>query len=148
MTSKEIIEKLPYRDPFLFVDQLDEITEEGVHGRYTFPKDAYFYEGHFKEAPVTPGVLLTECMAQIGLVCLGIYIHRNVLKDSIPVAMSSTAIDFYVPVYPGETVLVKSTKKYFRFHKLKCTVSMYNEADQLVAKGEIAGMSKPIIKDE
>ena len=72
MTEQEIIALLPYQEPFLFVDELTTISSEGVTGNYTFKKDAYFYKGHFKNNPITPGVILTECMAQIGLVCLGI----------------------------------------------------------------------------
>ena len=71
-TSASILEHLPYEKPFLFVDALEKISEEGISGYYTFPADSFFYRGHFKDLPVTPGVILTECMAQIGLVCLGI----------------------------------------------------------------------------
>ncbi len=73
MKSKQILSLLPYQDPFLFVDEVTLISREGVTGKYTFKKTAYFYKGHFKDNPVTPGVILTECMTQIGLVCLGIY---------------------------------------------------------------------------
>ena len=73
MTKKEIISKLPYSKPFLFVDELLHIDENGVEGTYTFDENLDFYKGHFKDNPVTPGVILTEVMAQIGLVCLGIY---------------------------------------------------------------------------
>ena len=67
MTDR-ILEYLPYEKPFLFVDRLESISEDGCVGYYTFKKEAYFYQGHFKDKPVTPGVLLTECMAQIGVV--------------------------------------------------------------------------------
>lgn len=72
MQPAEIIEKLPYSYPFLFVDVLEEISENSASGHYTFPESAFYYQGHFKNNPVTPGVILAECMAQIGVVCLGI----------------------------------------------------------------------------
>ena len=82
MNPEEIIRNLPYQKPFLFVDELLEISENGVTGTYTFLTDAFFYEGHFKENPITPGVILTETMAQIGVVCLGIYLLKDeILKD-------------------------------------------------------------------
>ncbi|WP_299436342.1 3-hydroxyacyl-ACP dehydratase FabZ family protein [uncultured Aquimarina sp.] len=141
MTKEQIIEKLPYQAPFLFVDEILEIDNDGVKGYYTLKPDEYFYEGHFKDQPITPGVILTEIMAQIGLVCLGMFIRKDQLnEEEIQVAMSSTAIDFYKSVLPGEKVLVKSEKQYFRFNKLKCKVEMYNEEQKLIAKGEIAGM--------
>ena len=77
MTTNQIIKKLPYQSPFLFVDELTEITENGVIGNYTFKENEFFYEGHFKKNPITPGVILTETMAQIGVVCLGIYLLKN-----------------------------------------------------------------------
>jgi 3-hydroxyacyl-[acyl-carrier-protein] dehydratase len=49
-------------------------------------------------------------------------------------------MQFFLPVYPGELVRVRSQKHYFRFNKLKCGVRMYNEQQQLVCKGILAGM--------
>ena len=138
-----IITKLPYTSPFLFVDALHSLNENGVEGSYTFPEDAWFYAGHFKERPVTPGVILTEVMAQIGVVCLGIFLMHDQLTEDIQIAMTSTQVDFYVPVFPAETVTVTSTKEYFRFHKLKCKVEMHNSRGERVCRGTIAGMIKP-----
>ncbi|MGI9530642.1 3-hydroxyacyl-ACP dehydratase FabZ family protein [Lutimonas sp.] len=141
MGSDEIMTFLPYCKPFLFVDTLTHISEEGVTGCYTFDKDSYFYKGHFKDNPITPGVILTETMAQIGVVCLGIYLMRKELKTSLPaIALSSHEVDFYLPVTPGEKVTVVSEKQYFRFRKLKCQVNLYNEEGGLVCRGKIAGM--------
>ncbi|PKA84192.1 3-hydroxyacyl-[acyl-carrier-protein] dehydratase [Ulvibacter sp. MAR_2010_11] len=137
---QDILNLLPYSEPFLFVDGLDEVSQEGITGHYIFKKDAYFYEGHFKGNPVTPGVILTECMAQIGVVCLGIYLLSEKASEKMQVALSSTEIDFYKPVFPGERVSVISEKEYFRFGKLKCKVKMLNEKEELVCKGVISGM--------
>lgn len=136
-----VVDNLPYSRPFLFVDELTRLDENGVEGAYRFHADAAFYEGHFKENPVTPGVLLTECCAQIGLVCLGIFLLgvKEQLKD-LKIGMSSSEMDFLIPVFPGEQVRVVSELEYFRFHKLKCKVKMYNEEDKLVCKGSLAGM--------
>ena len=141
MTSKDIINLLPYQEPFLFVDELTTISSEGVTGNYTFQKEAYFYEGHFKNNPITPGVILTECMAQIGLVCLGIYMLKDELSEGNPqIALTSSQVDFFLPVLPGEKVTVVSEKEVFRFNKLKCNVKLYNEKNELVCRGKISGM--------
>lgn len=142
MNTSEIIPLLPYSDPFLFVDELEEIDENGAKGNYTFPIDSFFYQGHFKSFPVTPGVILTECMAQIGVVCLGIYLLKDTFDEKGKVALTDTKVDFYLPIYPGEKVWVVSEKVYFRFNKLKCKVSMYNAEEKLVSRGEISGMIK------
>ena len=138
-----ILSKLPYSKPFLFVDTLHSLHENGAEGSYTFPVDSYFYEGHFSQKPITPGVILTEVMAQIGVVCLGIFLLSDALIDDIDIALTSTQIDFYRPVYPTETVIVRSTKDYFRFHKLKCKVEMLNSTGELICRGTISGMMKP-----
>lgn len=142
MKTKEIIKLLPYQIPFLFVDGLSAVSDEGVTGHYTFKKNDYFYEGHFKNNPITPGVILTECMAQIGLVCLGIYLMRDsVSEDFKPqIALTSSQIDFFLPVFPNEKVTVVSKKEVFRFNKLKCNVKLFNEKNELVCRGTISGM--------
>lgn len=147
MTTSQILSLLPYSKPFLFVDTIESIDDEQVAGSYTFKKDEYFYDGHFKNHPITPGVILTETMAQIGLVCLGIYLHRDQLDDTpkknranFKIAMSSTEIDFLKPIFPGETVRIVSKKIYFRFGKLKCNIELSNRQNELAAKGKIAGM--------
>ncbi len=146
MHRNGIIQKLPYTKPFLFVDELLEINENGSKGTFTFKEDLYFYKGHFKNTPLTPGVILTECCAQIGLVCLGIYLLGNdadATTDNIQIGMSCSTMEFLLPVFPKEKVTVTSEKCYFRFHKLKCAVKMHNAQGKLVCKGEIAGMIKP-----
>jgi 3-hydroxyacyl-[acyl-carrier-protein] dehydratase len=142
MAFEEIIEKLPYQQPFLFVDEILAVNENGISGSYTYHASHDFYRGHFKDRPVTPGVILTETMAQIGLVSFGIYLLSKSLNsiDEIKIALTSTEVDFFKPVFPAEKVLVKSEKEYFRFNKLKCKVEMFNENGDLVCRGRIAGM--------
>ncbi|PQB08524.1 hydroxymyristoyl-ACP dehydratase [Polaribacter filamentus] len=142
MDTKNIIQYLPYSKPFLFVDELLEVSENGVSGTYTFSESEFFYKGHFKENPITPGVILTETMAQIGLVCLGIYLLKEDIssKKKPQIALTSNQVDFFLPVYPNEKVRVVSEKEYFRFNKLKCAVKMYNIKGELVCRGTISGM--------
>ncbi|WP_313113462.1 3-hydroxyacyl-ACP dehydratase FabZ family protein [Aequorivita sediminis] len=143
MKRDNIIKILPYGPEFLFVDELTKISSERAEGYYTFKKHEYFYKGHFKENPVTPGVILIECMAQIGLVCLGIYLlNSEKISEKTAVAFSSSQVDFFIPVFPGEKVKVVSEKVYFRFNKLKCKIRMFNEKGELVANGELSGMVK------
>ncbi len=142
MTKQEIIKNLPYKKPFLFVDEILEISENGVSGNYLFSEKESFYEGHFKNNPITPGVILTETMAQIGLVCLGIYLLKDKISSEIKlqIALTSHKIDFFLPVLPNEKITVISEKEYFRFNKLKCKVKMMNAKNELVCRGIISGM--------
>lgn len=142
MDKTEIVKLLPYSHPFLFVDELEKVSENGIIGTYSFPEDAFFYRGHFKNDPVTPGVILTECMAQIGVVSLGIFLLKDEDLKNCGVALSNSDVDYYLPVLPGEKVKVVSEKVYFRFNKLKCKVQMFNAEEKLVCRGEISGMIK------
>lgn len=145
----DIITYLPYKSSFRFIDNILLLDEDGVTGEYTLRKDSFFYEDHFVNNPVTPGVIITEIMLQIGLVVLGIYLTMSesretgtaVTEGSFPL-LTSTEVSFFKKVLPGEKVIVRSRKLYFRFGKLKCSVEMHDEAGELVAKGNFSGIIK------
>lgn len=141
LSAAQILGRLPYGDAFRFVDEILEIGQDSVRGCFTYESTLFFYDGHFKDFPVTPAAILTETMAQIGLVCLGIYLMGDRRPPgSWSVAMSSASLDFLKPVYPGEKVFVSGIKNYFRFNKLSCKVQMEDVNGELIAKGTIAGM--------
>lgn len=131
------------------MDNITELDADGVTGDYTLRKESFFYEDHFAGNPVTPGVIIIEIMAQIGLVVLGIFLmldgdHEKEItmgEGSFPL-FTSTDVSFFKMVLPGEKVVVTSKKQYFRFGKLKCVVEMHNEAAELVAKGIFSGIIK------
>ena len=145
----KILNYLPYKSSFLFVDDITSLDDNGVTGEYTLKVDSFFYEDHFPGNPVTPGVIITEIMAQIGLVVLGIHLmlkekdHEGfeMHEDSFPL-LTSTNVDFYKMVLPEEKVIVASKKQYFRFGKLKCVVQMHNANAELIAKGVFSGVIK------
>lgn len=140
MNNKAILALLPYSDPFLFVDEILKIDENGVEGSFTYSPDLDFYKGHFKNNPITPGIILTETMAQIGLVCLGVFLLGEQYNSNTKIALTSTEIQFLKPVFPSERVVVVSEKVYFRFGKLKCKVKMINSNHDEVCNGTISGM--------
>ena len=144
MKKETVLQLLPFQAPFLFVEELTYISENRSEGYYTFKNDEYFYQGHFKNKPITPGVILTEVMAQIGVVCLGIYLLKKSFSEikKPQIALTSNEVDFFLPVKPKERVNVVSEKIYFRFNKLKCKVQLFNEKNELVCKGTISGMLK------
>lgn len=140
---EEVLNQLPYKSSFRFVDTIISLDENGVVGEYTLRPDAFFYEDHFPGNPVTPGVMLTEIMAQIGLVVLGIYLLTQAglpPGQKIAPLFTSSQVDFHKLVLPGEKLRVVSKKQYFRFNKLKCSVEMVNEKNETVARGIFSGM--------
>jgi 3-hydroxyacyl-[acyl-carrier-protein] dehydratase len=140
--EQNILDCMPYQAPFRFIEEILEISDEHIIGSYTFKENEFFYRGHFPGNPVTPGVILTECMAQIGLVALGIHIYQATpeLMKNLKVFFTNNQISYYRTVLPNEKVIVKSNKIYFRLKSLKCEVTMENESGELIAKGVMAGM--------
>jgi 3-hydroxyacyl-[acyl-carrier-protein] dehydratase len=143
---KDILNHLPYKSSFRFVDNITELDENGVIGEYTLRPESFFYEDHFVGNPVTPGVIITEIMAQIGLVVLGIFLlSKEKSSDNNETTFplfTSTDISFHKMVLPGEKVTVVSKKQYFRFGKLKCYVEMWDNSNNLIAKGMFSGIVK------
>lgn len=149
----DILNYLPYKSSFLFIDNILSLDEDGVTGDYTLRKDAFFYTDHFVNNPITPGVILTEIMLQIGLVVLGIHLvireHKvsgSTLDERSFPLLTDTAVSFYKKVLPGEKVIVIGKKEYFRFGKLRCHVEMRNEAAELVANGKFSGFIKNTVE--
>ena len=138
MDKDAILKYLPYSKPFLFVDEILHVDENSVKGTFTFDGQLDFYKGHFIDNPITPGVILIETMAQIGLVSLGIYL--TFIKKPTHFVFTSSEIEFLKPVYPNEKVTVFSEKIYFRFGKLKCKVRMINSNHEEVCTGTLAGI--------
>ena len=147
---EDILNHLPYKSSFRFVDHITELNDDGVEGDYTLKADSFFYQDHFAGNPVTPGVIITEIMAQIGLVVLGIFLiakesgfSGNTNEAMFPL-FTSTEISFHKMVLPGEKVTVISKKQYFRFGKLKCYVEMFDSSNDLIAKGMFSGIVKRV----
>ena len=63
-----ILDSIPQQEPFRFIDEILELSEDHILAAYRFREDADFYRGHFPGNPVTPGVILIETMAQSGVV--------------------------------------------------------------------------------
>ena len=75
LSKAEVLALVPQQEPFRFIDEIVELDDEHIVARYTFRPDADFYRGHFPGNPITPGVILTETMAQAGVVAFGIYLY-------------------------------------------------------------------------
>lgn len=144
MGPSKILEYIPQREPFRFIDEIVEISEDYIVGRYTFKEDEYFYKGHFPGDPVTPGVILTEAMAQTGVVALGLYLTSlKVGEEELSqwtTFFTDCQMDFYKPVLPGQSVTIKGEKVFYRRMKLKSKVRMYLDNGDLVAEGTVSGM--------
>jgi 3-hydroxyacyl-[acyl-carrier-protein] dehydratase len=132
--SQKIIEALPYGKAFRFVDNITLVNENEIEGNYYFDADSDYYSHHFIRQPVTPGVLLLECMGQIGLVSHGIYLLDLYEKSFFP-AFAHLEADFLHTVSPGAEVKVIAKKIYLRKQVLKSEIKIYiNKTDKLAAR--------------
>jgi 3-hydroxyacyl-[acyl-carrier-protein] dehydratase len=144
---QEILDLVPQQAPFRFIDEIISLDEEQIVGAYRFRDDEYFYRGHFPGHPITPGVILIETMAQIGVVAYGMYLlacQRHVRPSQMkePLSLFSLAddVEFKGIVKPGERVIVKGRKIYMRRGALKVDISMERENGEVVCVGKLAGM--------
>jgi UDP-3-O-[3-hydroxymyristoyl] N-acetylglucosamine deacetylase / 3-hydroxyacyl-[acyl-carrier-protein] dehydratase len=96
---------LPHRQPFLFVDKIMEINDEGIVGVKNVSMNEEFFKGHFPESPVFPGVLQIEAMAQVG----GIFALSKVPdpENYLTFFMSIDKVKFKHQVIPGDTIVFK-----------------------------------------
>ena len=142
LSPDEVLERLPQRDPFRFVDRIVEIDEEHVVAEYEWRRDADFYRGHFPGRPITPGVLLIEAMAQAGVVALGIYLLAREGGDasSALTVFSEANVEFNGLVEPGSRVRIEGRKVFFRRRKLRAEVEMRLADGTLVCSGTLAGV--------
>ncbi len=147
LTPKEVFELLPQKDPFLFVDEVLEVSDEHIVACFTFRHDHDFYRGHFPGRPVTPGVILLESLAQVGVVGLGLYqIARDQGRDAVLDALAlftDANVEFTGLVSPGDRVTIRADKVFFRRGKIRSEAEMTLEDGAVVCSGTISGMGVP-----
>ncbi len=142
-----ILNTVPQQPPFRFVDEIREMDTERIVGAYRFRLDEYFYRGHFPGRPVTPGVILIEAMAQTGVVAHGLYLSlvkaggcREELGRITTLFTLAEEVEFLGIVTPGERIIIRGRKVYFRRGSLKAAVTAERENGEPVCRGTLAGM--------
>ena len=136
---KEIFKHIPHRYPFLLVDRIVEIQGgEKIVGIKNVSINEPFFEGHFPNRPVMPGVLICEAMAQVG----AILAHANrggMESDKVFVLTGLDDVKFKRPVEPGDQLRLELTclKRRGSFWKMQGTASVDGK---LVAQAEISAM--------
>lgn len=141
---EEVLALLPHRRPFRFVDALTRLDADGAEGRYRFREDEPFYAGHFPGNPITPGVILVECMGQIGVVAHGIYLYglehpQGEVARNLTV-FSDGEVEFSAIVRPGDEVTVRSEKVFFRRKKIRSRCELRLADGTLAATATLSGI--------
>lgn len=102
MDINEIMKVIPHRYPFLLVDRIDEIVEgEKVVATKNVTMNEPFFQGHFPQLPVMPGVLIIEAMAQAGAVAV---LSKEEFKGKIAFLAAVDKAKFRKNVVPGDTL--------------------------------------------
>jgi 3-hydroxyacyl-[acyl-carrier-protein] dehydratase len=109
--SEQILERIPHRPPFLFVDAIVSETPDGLVARRTWRAEEGFYQGHYPGAPITPGVLLCEAVFQAGALYLARSLAGQAEAGGVPLLVKISDVRFRSPVYPGDTVTIEVRKK-------------------------------------
>jgi 3-hydroxyacyl-[acyl-carrier-protein] dehydratase len=143
----EVLELLPQQDPFRFVDEIIEVDGEHIEARYRFRPESDFYRGHFPGNPMTPGVILLEAIAQVGVVALGIFLiaqDRGRAEVERTISLFTDAeVDFSGIVKPGDAVTISATKVFFRRGKLRSKAEMTLDDGTVVCAATISGIGVP-----
>jgi 3-hydroxymyristoyl/3-hydroxydecanoyl-(acyl carrier protein) dehydratase len=103
LNKEEIKKIIPYKEPFLFVDGVEEIKENKIFGFYQTSKDDYYFKGHFVDFKIMPGVLIVEAMAQLSTILLREKIGEN-HKDYHFLAYDVKSVQFLKPIFPGDKI--------------------------------------------
>ena len=107
--TEEVLQAIPHRPPFLFIDKVLETRDDGIVCSRTFRSDEKFYEGHYPNAPLTPGVLLYESVFQAAAIYLVKKAQSSGNADfanRTPVLCRIENAKFKGMVFPGDEIII------------------------------------------
>ena len=148
--NRQMVENfLPHREPFLFIDEVQEIQLENEHPttlsqliggkiRTSFyaREDLFFFKGHFPGKPIVPGVIQTEIIAQTSCLLIS-SLDKNMKGDQIDLAlMSIDRAKFRRPVLPGMNLLVEAVCMKTRGSIIDCSGKIFYEG-QLMSEASV-----------
>ena len=107
MNKGQIKKTIPYDDPFLFVDGVEEISENKIKGYYLASATKEYFKGHFVDLKIMPGVLIIEGLAQLSSILLRKIVGTN-NKDYHFLAYNVKSADFLKPIFPGNKIILKA----------------------------------------
>ncbi|WP_456387270.1 3-hydroxyacyl-ACP dehydratase FabZ family protein [Desulfolithobacter sp.] len=105
-----ILERIPHRPPFLWLDRVMELGEQDIVMEKDIPADLDLFRGHYPDHPLMPGVLLCEAVFQAGALLVGILLEKEGKKvDGVPVLTRIQSARFKREVRPGETISIRAS---------------------------------------
>ncbi|MFO0974992.1 MAG: 3-hydroxyacyl-ACP dehydratase FabZ family protein [Planctomycetaceae bacterium] len=104
MNTDEIKQCIPHRDPFLWLDEVTEISNKHIVARKLLAPNLPVFQGHYPNFPVFPGVLQCEACFQAGAVLISRLVPTG--TDQVPVVTRLNNVQFRRMIRPGETIEV------------------------------------------
>lgn len=152
-TRQTILDSLPHRPPFLFVDEIRQWTDEKIVTSYRFKEDEFFFQGHYPDRPIVPGVILCESAMQAGAIFLSRLFHEENFaaqtaaqtaaqdadsefrppRKKVPVVGRLEDVRFKKIVVPGEEILCEAALREKMTHVFFMTAKI-TSGGQLVAR--------------
>lgn len=151
-TSKDLLHILPHRYPFLLIDRVEKIIKgekspvgDKIVGYKYVSYNEFFFQGHFPNHPVMPGVLVIEALAQVGVILAFSY-QENEGDRYFPYFTGIDEAKFRKPVFPGsllrlEFETIKVTMKKFLFGKGQ--VFLEDQNNELVCEAKLSSAIVP-----
>ena len=123
--SKDFLQYIPHRPPFLFVDRVLEESDNIIKTEKKIDPKEPFFEGHYPGSPIMPGVLIFESIFQSGAIMMG---KRIASEGRIPVLTRVNNIKLKHAVYPGDVMQVEVALK-----------DLVSNAAYMAGKAEVKG---------
>ena len=141
LDHKEILTYLPHRYPFLFIDRVISFSEEPpvIEAIKCFTLNEAFFQGHFPEEPVVPGVILIEALAQLGIILFKKL--KPEFKERLFFLAGVEKARFRKPVFPGDVALLRLEGYKFRRNIIQ-TSGKVLVADEVAAEAQIIAAIK------
>ena len=107
MSRDAIYAAIPHRPPMLLVDAIVSQQDQQIVCQKTFQADEWFFQGHYPDYPIVPGVILCEAAMQAGAILLSR--HLTDVTNAVPVATRMNDVKFKRMIRPGDTVEMSIT---------------------------------------
>ena len=145
LSRAQIEDLIPHRDPFLWIDAVDELEPARIVARKWIPPELPVFAGHYPGQPVLPGVLLCEIAMQAGAVLIARQGMAEISDRKVPVATRLNNVKFRQMVRPGDTVVAtveltdRAGQAYFLTGKLTVEGKAVAQLDFACALAEPTG---------
>ena len=109
MPEKKITDYIPHREPFLFVDAINELQEKSIETTFVVKENSDFFKGHYPNNPITPGVIICESVFQSAAILISSIINfQNEKLAGTPVLTRITSAKFKGMVKSGEKLIAQT----------------------------------------